>query len=82
MARSAIDLISTPRRPGPNDIEWMKKTQRAWFLSSDLDTCMKKYHQASLLEFCMAARRGFKSIKGQVQELFTDHEIDGDADMS
>ena len=58
-----VDLISTPRRPGPNGIEWMKKTQRAWFLSCDLDKCMKKYHQASLLEFCMAARRGFKSIK-------------------
>lgn len=58
-----VDLISTPRRPGPNGIEWMKKTQRAWFLSCGLDKCMKKYHQASLLEFCMAARRGFKSIK-------------------
>ena len=58
-----VDLISTPRAPGPNGIEWMKKTQHAWFLSCDLDKCMKKYHQASLLEFCMAARRGFKSIK-------------------
>ena len=58
-----VDLISTPRRPGPNGIEWMKKTQRAWFLSCGLDKCLKKYHQASLLEFCMAARRGFKSIK-------------------